>query len=130
MCNCDRGATICLAGEAFLLLHCIHSLSHSLIASLAEIIQYWTESCASTWFVPACWRRNPMVAQQDDGITGLPRQTLCVAKPSIASKDVFIIQHRSQWQQLTPTSQSLSNFYCSDLFCEDFLLCLSDVSPL
>ena len=51
--NAGKGAMICLTGEAFLLLHCMHSLSHSLIASLAEIIQYWTESCASTWLVPA-----------------------------------------------------------------------------
>ena len=36
-------AIICLAGVAFLLLHCIHALSHSLIASLAEIIQWWVE---------------------------------------------------------------------------------------
>lgn len=34
-----KGAIMFLAGEAFLLFQCIQSLSHSLIASLAEIIQ-------------------------------------------------------------------------------------------
>ena len=44
----DNGAITCVAGAAFLHLHCMHSLSHSLVASLAEIIQYWAESWAST----------------------------------------------------------------------------------
>ena len=53
--NSGKGAIICLAEVAFLLRHCKHSFSHSLIVSLAEIIQYWTDCWANTWLVPACW---------------------------------------------------------------------------
>ena len=46
-----NGAIICLAGVAFLLVHCIHALSHSLMASLAETTQYWVESSENTWLI-------------------------------------------------------------------------------
>lgn len=39
ICSSGKGAVMFLAGAAFLLLQCIQSLSHSLIASLAKIIQ-------------------------------------------------------------------------------------------
>ena len=39
ICSSGKGAIMFLAGAAFLLLQCIQSLSYSLIASLAEIIQ-------------------------------------------------------------------------------------------
>ena len=92
--NSGKGAMICLVGEAFLLLHCMHSLSHSLIASLAEIIQYWTESCASTWLVPAWWSCSCAWALWHNGYEARwwgNRFPMANTKSPITSKDSFLV---------------------------------------
>ena len=66
-------ATICSARMAFSLLLCMHSFSHSLLASPAEIIQYWAESSDDTscMMAPVMFMLdykscNPMIGWQYD----------------------------------------------------------------
>ena len=50
-----KGAIICFALFAFLLLHIVHSFSQSVISSLAATIQNLVEVADKVWLVPAIW---------------------------------------------------------------------------